>query len=285
MFEDNPQRAARIRVQQSRTMGGVLGRWLVCRTFAISSGRLPTDPWMDPAPRCARRAGRVSEWNTLSCDGGLVGRCRAQAGEIEPVAFRRSPARTTSPSAPGSARRGRSHRAGRAGRIRSRRATRRGRRRRAGGVVCACLRLQHVDGSARKDVVGVEQRVVVAVGDLLTAALGQVVVVAGRGEAAKRHRVAAEVRRAVVAELVQHQYQVAVGVAQQAAHCFRAGLRPGSDRRRTVRARPPGRAACTLQAGAYALAARLVVVPHHAQAGALQDVSSRDSLPRIASSS
>src|SRR5687768_17961299 len=65
-------------------------------------------------------------------------------------------------------------------------------------------------------VVGVQQRVVVGVDDLLSRTGGEVVVAAGRYEALEGGRVALEVRRSVVAQHVQHQQLVAVRAAQRA---------------------------------------------------------------------
>jgi hypothetical protein len=119
-------------------------------------------------------------------------------------------------------------------------------------------------------VVGVQQRVVVGVDDLLAAAAAQVVAAAGGLEARKGRRVAPEVRRPVVAQLVQHQQLRAAGLAQHVAQAVQqAFVQAAAVVAQAGRRRCPC-TVCRRQAFAHALAAALVVAPGHAHAGARQ---------------
>ncbi|MNN61272.1 hypothetical protein D3C81_1764990 [compost metagenome] len=122
--------------------------------------------------------------------------------------------------------------------------------------------------------IGVQHRVVVAVGDLLAAAPAQIGGIAGRGEVAEARRVALEIARPVVAQLVQHHHPV----TRSGAH-----LRGQVVDQDLVHAAPVGAQLRVLgviqrlhrQAFAYALAAGLVVAPQRADPRAVQYVQQR----------
>ncbi|KAG1443351.1 hypothetical protein G6F57_018127 [Rhizopus arrhizus] len=67
--------------------------------------------------------------------------------------------------------------------------------------------LQRADRLAQ-EVIGVQHGIVVAVGDLFARATADVTGIAGRGEAAECRRIALEVGRSMVAQLVQHHHPV-----------------------------------------------------------------------------
>ena len=100
-----------------------------------------------------------------------------------------------------------------------------------GGVDAAGARLQLAD-QQRQHMVGVQQRVVVGVDDLLACAVLQVLVFAGWREARERRRVAAKVRRPVVAQLMQHQHLRALRLREPSVDAA-IGLRRGSGHPRT----------------------------------------------------
>ena len=133
----------------------------------------------------------------------------------------------------------------------------------------------------REQMVGVQQRVVVGVDDLLARAALQIVVLAGRCETRKGRRVAPEVRGAMVAQLVQHQQLAAAGLGQPLIEPMGQAFVEA-----TTVAAESGRIQ-TLhgvvgQAVAHALAAGLVVAPVHRHPGARQHVQQPLAVPDAA---
>ena len=132
---------------------------------------------------------------------------------------------------------------------------------------------QRVD-HARQHMVGVEQCVVVGIRDLRQRAARQVIELAGRREALERRRIAAEVRRPVIAQHVQHQYLRSLGLVQVGVEAGQQRLvqavAAAAQRRRGAVARRARR-----QPFAHALATRLVVQPKHAGAGTRQHMQQR----------
>ncbi|MCW0449713.1 hypothetical protein NB706_002547 [Xanthomonas sacchari] len=141
-------------------------------------------------------------------------------------------------------------------------------------------RLQRVDG-ARQQVVGVQQRIVVGVGDQFAAAVAQVGGVAGRGEAAERGRVALEVAGAVAAELVQHHHAVAGLGAHLRGQVLQQDLVHAASVLAQLRILGVVQV-LDLQAVAHALAAGLVVAPQRGDAGVLEHVQQRLVLADVA---
>ena len=122
-----------------------------------------------------------------------------------------------------------------------------------------------------QQVIGVQQRVVVAVGQRLAAAAGYILGIAGWGKLPERGRIALEVCRPMVAELVQHQKQVPLWITQQ---CFAVGEQcliqaalASAQRGQTL-----SFGADDFQIIAHTLAAGLVVVPDHPEPGLVQNM-------------
>ena len=142
-----------------------------------------------------------------------------------------------------------------------------------GGVHAVGLRLQALDQRGHQ-VVGVEQGVVVGVDDLLSGAQAQVVLLAGRLEPREGRRMAPEVRRTMVAQLVQEQHLCPFRLGQAFVQIMQQAF---------IQAAPTlaqaGRVPVLDEGGgqpiAHPLAAGLVVHPLHAHAGTGQHVQQR----------
>ncbi len=134
---------------------------------------------------------------------------------------------------------------------------------------------------ARQQVVGVQQRVVVGIGDQVAPAVAQVGAVAGGREAAEAGRIAFEIAGAVAAELVQHDHAVAGLGAHLCSQILQQDFvhaAPGLAQLRVLGVVQ----ALDRQAVAHALAAGLVVAPQRGDAGVLEHVQQRLVLADVA---
>ena len=141
-------------------------------------------------------------------------------------------------------------------------------------VIDRLLLLQVVDGLAQQ-VVGVEDGVVVGIDDLLPAALAQLVLHALGREAPELGRVALVVSRAVVAQLVQQHHGVTRRRGGGLAHHIGQSLQQHAVEAAAAGAQAgvaAGGEVAAVDAVAQALAAALVVQPHHPQAGTRQQL-------------
>ena len=132
----------------------------------------------------------------------------------------------------------------------------------------------------RQNVVGVQQGVVVSIDNFFTRAAAQIVVLASWRKARKLRRVAAKVRRPVVAQHVQHQDLRALGGFK----ACRQAVQQGGVQAAAVSAKlsqAKGLGVVVWQAVANAFAARLVVAPVHGHACSGQHMQQRLAAPNI----